>query len=351
VTWLLTRGRAPFLGALFALTAFFALHAARVGVETNNESLNTQDPAQAARYERFKATFGSDEDLLLAVSHPRLLEPEGLALVEELTTRIARIDGVRRVFSLSNAQQIVAGEDGAEMAPVVAPPFDDPALARRVASAIDRSPGLTGLFVSADRRVAGLLIEIEDRPGDERYRAAIIDALRAIIAEPRAPGVSLHLTGIAVQKHDVSAYIGRDQRLLMPLAVVVLAAVLAVFFRSALGVLLPLGVMGVTSAWTLGFYQLAGFELNAITGLLPPVLMVLSLAVSIHLIQGWTRRRRPRTASGASAASCAGSPSRASSARSRRRSASPRSPSAACRRCASSGSSQRSASCSRSGWA
>ena len=285
--WLLTRGRMPFLCALLALTAFFALHAAQRGVETNNESLNTREPEQVALYDRFRATFGSDEDLLLALAHPRLLEREGLELVASLTARIARIEGVRRVFSLANAQQIVPGESGGEMAPVVAPPLADPALAQRVRAALDRNPDLTGLFVSPDRRVAGLLIEIEDRPGDERYRAALIEALRAIAAEPQAEGVSLHLTGIAVQKHDVSHYIAADQRVLMPLAVVTLALVLAVFFRSLLGVLLPLGVTGVTSAWTLGAYQLAGFELNAITGLLPPVLMVLSLAVSVHLIQGW----------------------------------------------------------------
>lgn len=287
MTWLLTRGRLPFLGALLALTAFFAWHAAQIDVETNNESLNTQEPEQTARYERFKATFGSDEDLLLAIAHPRLLEREGLELVGHLTKRIAGIDGVRRVFGLGNAQQIVAGESGAEMAPVVAPPLSDPKLAERVRAVLDRNPDFTGLFVSPDRRVAGLLIEIEDRPGDLRYRAAIIDALRAIIAEPRADGASLHLTGIAVQKHDVSAYIEHDQRVLMPLAVGVLALMLAVFFRNTLGVLLPLAVTGVTSVWTLGAYQLAGFDLNAITGLLPPVLMVLSLAVSVHLIQGW----------------------------------------------------------------
>ncbi len=287
MAWLLTRGRLPFLCALLALTAFFAFHAAQIGVETNNESLNTREPGQIALYERFTATFGSDEDLLLAVAHPRLLDAEGLALVDALTARIARIDGVRRVHSLSNAQQIVSGESGAEMAPVVAPPLAGPALAGRVRASLDRNPDLTGLFVSADRRTAGLLIEIEDRPADRRYRSAIIDALRGIIAEPRADGVSLHLTGIAVQKHDVSAYIERDQRRLIPLAVGVLALVLATFFRSALGVLLPLGVMGVTTAWTLGAYRLAGFQLNAITGLLPPVLMVVSLPVTVHLIQGW----------------------------------------------------------------
>jgi hypothetical protein len=287
MTWLLTRGRVPYLCALLALTAFFGFHAARIPVERNNESLNSREALQAAVYDRFKASFGSDEDLLLAVTHPNLVSSEGLALLGSLTDRIARIDGVRRVFSLSNAQQVVAGEAGAELAPLVAPPLEDPALASRVQAALARNPELTGLFVSQDRRTAGLLIEIEDREGGFDYRAKLIDALRAIIAEPRAEGVSLHLTGIAVQKNDVSAYIERDQRRLIPLAVAVLALVLASFFRSLPLVLLPLGVTGVTTAWTLGAYGLAGFQLNAITGLLAPVLMVLSLPVSVHLIQGW----------------------------------------------------------------
>ncbi len=142
MTWLLTRGRVPFLCALLALTAFFGGHAAQIDVERNNESLNAREAAQTAIYDRFKQTFGSDEDLLLAVAHPELLSAAGLALVGELTTRIARIDGVRRVFSLSNAKQIVPGEAGAEMAPVVPPQRGDPAPARRVQAALDRNPGV-----------------------------------------------------------------------------------------------------------------------------------------------------------------------------------------------------------------
>jgi predicted RND superfamily exporter protein len=287
MTWLLTRGRVPFLCGLLALTAFFAFHAARLPVERNNESLNSRQALQTAVYDRFKASFGSDEDLLLAVKHPNLVSPDGLGLLGSLTDRIARIDGVRRVYSLSNAQQVVAGEIGAELAPVIQPPLEDPGLPGRVQEALARSPELTGLFVSQDRRTAGLLIEIEDRDGDLDYRANLIRSLRAIIAEPREEGVSLHLTGIAVQKNDVSAYIERDQRRLIPLAVAVLAVVLASFFRSAPLVVLPLAVTGVTTAWTLGAYALAGFQLNAITGLLAPVLMVLSLPVSVHLIQAW----------------------------------------------------------------
>jgi predicted RND superfamily exporter protein len=287
MTWLLTRGRVPYLCALLAATAWLGWLAAGVGIETTNASLESRDPAQVAAYERFKATFGSDEDLLLAVAHPRLLDAEGIAFVAALSERISRIDGVHRALSLANAEELVRGELGAEPRPIVPPGLEGPELAGRVREALDRNPDLVGLFVSADRRTAGILIEIEDRPGDLHYRGALIERLRAIADEVGHDSISLHLTGIAVQKHDVSAMIARDTRVLMPLAVLVLGATLAVFFRRLLGVLLPLAVTGTTLAWTLGAYRLAGLELNAITSLLPPVLMVLSLAVSVHLIQGW----------------------------------------------------------------
>ena len=287
MTWLLTRGRLPYLCALLAATAWLGSLAARVGVESGEASLDSSDAEQAETYARFKATFGSDEDLLLSVTSPRLLEPEGLALLSSLTERIAAIEGVRRVFSLANAQELVAGEAGIELAPLVGPSQGAAGASERLGEALDRNPEFTGLLISADRRSAGLLIEIEDRPGDLAYRGGLIAALRELIAAESRGDVSLHVTGIAVQKHDVSAMIARDERVLMPLAVLVLAATLALFFRSALGVLLPLAVTGVTVAWTLGVYRLAGLELNAITALLPPVLMVLSLAVSVHLIQSW----------------------------------------------------------------
>ncbi len=270
------------------MTAALASLAAQVGTETSNASLESRNAEQVEARTRFRAHFGNDEDLLLAVGHPRLLEADGLRFLTGLHRRIAALDGVREIRDLTNAQQILSGDAGSELAALLPLPFDAPEFADRLREALDRNPESTALLLSADRRMAGVLIEIEDRPGETAYRTALIDEIRALMAESgREPGVSLHLTGIAVQKHDVSRFIERDRRWLMPLSVVVLSFVLALFFRSAHGVALPLAVTGVTVASTLGAYRLAGLEVNAITALLPPVLMVLSLAVSVHLVQGW----------------------------------------------------------------
>lgn len=289
MTWFLTRGRAPFVAAVTILTAWLTWHAARVGVETNNESLNSLDPVQIERYARFRKLFGSDEDLLLAINDPALLQPRGVARIAAITDRVAAIPGVRHVFSLTTAKQIISGPDGAAEAPLVEPPFDDPDHAVALRQALDRTPDFTGWLASADRQTAGIVIEIEDRSQDDTFRAAIIARLRQLAAEYSRDGVSLHLTGIAVQKHDVTTYIERDQNVLMPVALAILAAMLAVFFRRVLGVLLPMAVTGISVAWTLGIYDLAGLKVNAITALLPPVIMVLSIAVSVHVIQQWSQ--------------------------------------------------------------
>lgn len=293
MTWLLTRGRIPFLCVLLAVTAWLGFHAAQVDVERNNESLNARDEALTATYAQFKATFGSDEDLLLTVTHPRLLEAEGQDLVATLTARIAHLDGIRHVYSLANAQQLVSSDTGAQMVPLIPAPAGDLDATANLRTALDRNPDFTGLFVSADRRTAGIVVEIEDRADDHRYRGAIIDTLRTLVAVHTRDGVELHLTGIAVQKNDVSEFIEHDQRVLMPLAVIVLGLVLATFFRRALGVVLPLTVTGISVVWTMGVYQLAGLSLNAITALLPPIIMVLSLAVSVHIVQGWLDAPNP----------------------------------------------------------
>jgi predicted RND superfamily exporter protein len=261
------------------------VHAARVGVEHDNASLNARDPEQLRVYADFRYTFGNDEDLLLTVTHPRLLDGEGLALIDALSQTIATWDGVRRVWSVTTVEELVAGDAGATPTRLVVPPWEG--AGARARAALDRNPDLTGWLVSEDRRTAGLVVETEDRPDDPDYRTRLIAELRALMATRARDGVELHLTGLPVQKHDVSAYVDRDQRRLLPLAVVVLAATLAAFFRRPAGVVLPLGVAALSVVWTMGAYEWTGHAQNAITSLLPPVLLVVAVAASVHLYEAW----------------------------------------------------------------
>jgi predicted RND superfamily exporter protein len=288
---LLRRLSVPILLVAGALTAWLGFHAANIGIEHDNASLRTTDLEELRTYTDFREAFGNDEDILVAVGHPRLLDADGLALVADLTKDIAAMDGVARVWSLATAEELVAGDVGAEPQPLLAPPWDAPDIRSRSEAALARNPDFNGWLVSGDRRVAGLVVEIEDRPDDTEYRKHLVAALRELSPRVAQAGGELHLTGVPVQKIDVSDYVDRDQKILLPVAVLVLSLTLALFFRHYSGVLVPVAVAGITVAWTVGLYATTGHSTNAITALLPPVLLVIALATTIHVYDAWLEDR------------------------------------------------------------
>ena len=290
LSWLLTKGRIPYLALLVLLTAGFSCFAFRIPVEQDNDSMVSRSESRNRATLEFRRIFGSDEEMMLSVTHARLLEPEGLRLIDELTKGIGRMKGVRRVYSLANANRVVAGTAGAESIPLAPRPFEAPGLREKVLSALADNPQLASLLVSRDRRTAGIAIEIDDRGGDPFHRNEIIRAIRRLM-DRMAGEAELHLSGIGVQKHDVVEFIRRDKAVLLPMSVLVLASLLALAFRSVSGVLLPMAVKGISLVWTMGAYGLAGFALNPITALLPPLIVVLSISTSVHLYYGWLQAR------------------------------------------------------------
>ena len=278
------QGRWPLLVVLLLLTVLLAIPAVKVGVEQDNASMRGDDPTTQHEYQLFRTLFGNDDLLLLGLRDPRLLTPQGLDQLQRLTTEVQGLTGVQRVFSLTNARVAVPGPFGAEPAPLLPAWRDNPVFAVDCAARLQRYADQAARFLSADRQTASLLVMPKALTGEEL--AGLIADLRRL--GDRLPnGAALRVTGVPVQKVDVARAIQHDQRVLTPLAGVILAAVLALIFRRWTGVLLPMAVMAISLVWTIGLYSLAGFPLNTITALLPPVVMVLAVAGSIHIYHDW----------------------------------------------------------------
>ena len=258
---------------------FFTL---RVRIESDNRSMISRDPELQVNYALFRKTFGNDEMLLLAITRPQLLRPEGLQIIDRITEDISGVRGVTRVLSLTNAMRLVAGDIGSEAVPLVARPFTghDPLEIRQ---ALEQNPELSQLLLSKDRQTGVIVIDLT---GDAVQQEVGIAAIEALLAA-RFKDQELHLTGIPLLKLTVSRLIQRDQQVIIPFSVLILGVLLLLMFRRLSGVLLPVAAMAITLCWTIGLYSWCGYPLNTITALLPPVIMVLSIATTVHLYSGW----------------------------------------------------------------
>jgi predicted RND superfamily exporter protein len=101
------------------VTAGLGVFAARVEIEQNNESMNSLSPAEMRVHDAMRETFGEDEDLVVAVGLPTLASEASLRELAGLTAGIESIPGVRRVYSLTNAIELVPGRDGAVEQPLL----------------------------------------------------------------------------------------------------------------------------------------------------------------------------------------------------------------------------------------
>jgi predicted RND superfamily exporter protein len=272
------------LGGLLLVSLLLGFGLGQLRVERDTRSMISSSTQQQAVQERARTLFGNDSTLLLSLTPPQLLSADGLSLLAEVTVAIAALDGVEQVLSLTSAEYLLGSPQAGELPSLLPHSADDilPGLERSLRGELF----YRGLLLSSDGRTAGLIIFPADDMVASGGLPQLIRATRRTMADfdERA---ELHLSGVAVQQSDVADYIRRDQRVVMPLVFVLLTLMLSLSFRRLSGVLLPLATTVLSLIWTLGLYALCGYELNTISALLPPLVMILAVSNSVHLYNGW----------------------------------------------------------------
>jgi hypothetical protein len=285
---LLLSRRAAVASLILVVSAVMAFFALSLRIDPGVEALVPAGGRDLALLREFNEKFGSDEILVLALHAEPLFTAEDLALMEDLTRRAERLPHVKRVLSPVNLRDI----DGDELGPFSASPYEKvlsgemspEELGRRLAA----HPIYSALLVSRDAMSAALLIDVERIEGDDQYRSVLVSQVRALAADAARSGsgrgLDAYVAGIPVEKVDVAAFVERDQLIFAPIIFLMLAAVTAYLYRHPVGVAVPLSVVALSLLWTLGLCGMAGRSLNPVTALITPVVLVISVAEAIHLL-------------------------------------------------------------------
>lgn len=262
------------LGAGALCLAILAPGALRLATDNSPPVWFLAGAPEVERHRAFVDRFGSDEGFRIVLDGEEIWSRAGLARLERIEREVAALPGVLDVASLVRAHR----PDFERFPP------DDPAALREVAEAslLDRAMG----WVSADggavsllvataplspRAVAGLAAEIERRvrpqPGEEASAP-----LRTAVLGQRSLELALDRSSLEI-----------GRRYLPLLALVAIALLLAVV-RDPAALAVPLGFVLFCEAITLGAMGWAGVRLNLVLAILPPLIFVIALATSIHVL-------------------------------------------------------------------
>ncbi|MGH7338822.1 MAG: MMPL family transporter, partial [Myxococcota bacterium] len=276
------------IGAWVLLAALAGAGIAELEFDPTTESILSQEGDAWRFYRESLATYGGDEILVIALESEQPFDPALLARVAALSEELAQVRGVRRVDSLATVPVIRTGADGdLQLDPALPahPRAGDPATAS-VPELLARDRIAPKSLVSDDGRVLAINLLLEQDLGHEIE--TIIDRVRAEVA-----GGPAWVSGVPIFRTESNRQSQREILLFVPLTIAAVGALLYAAFRSRRAVAVSLGASGLGTLGMLGAMGAGGIPLSFSTIILPPILLALGSAYTIHVLAATANCRTP----------------------------------------------------------
>jgi hydrophobe/amphiphile efflux-3 (HAE3) family protein len=285
------------LASALAAGALFDLAPPRLSLALDPSTeplLPAGDPARPF-YEQAVREFGDDELYAIAMeTDDGVFTRERLLALEAVHRGIARLPGVRHVQSLVDV--VTFRYDPAEDWIDVGRLFDAvPETEAEIAALRERALGdplLRRTVVSEDGRTAGLSVRFVETTDREFIESRLDERISELLAAAERPGLRFHVAGRPHAKASVYRGMVRDLRVLIPLAVAVLAVVLTLATGSRRGVVLPLANVLVANLWTFAAMAAMGRPITILSSMLGPELIAIGGVFGVHVVAGFDEERR-----------------------------------------------------------
>ncbi len=217
-------------------------------------------------YQQFLEKYGNEEFVVIAGEAQDPLSKENLAFQGDLASRLRQIDGVEGVLDITQAAA---------------------AFEKYRPDDWKESLGHTGFFrnllLGEDGRTFGVIAwlrKIDDPPA----RKVVVEQIESAVAKAAGDGRQMHLAGTPLLNIALDRGSQEASRRILPAALAVSLAILAIVLRRVSGIIAVMAAVGVTTLWTVGLMVLTGRTFNMVTVTLPSLLTVLSLSAGIHIV-------------------------------------------------------------------
>lgn len=259
-------------------------------IDPSANRLLSEDNAARIFYDRVRRMFGSDETLVITLTSDDIFTTGNFRRIDRITRRINDLESVHHVSSLSNALDIRSIDDGLDIAPFLENITDDPASVADIRRRVLGNPVYAGSLVSTAGDATALVVHFHDISDRQYIRSGLHRDISAIVEEERGD-TAAWLTGAPHFKVAIIEILIHDLVWTPPLITLILAIVLAISFRTVLGVVVPLLTVGFGVIISLGLITALGYSLSMISVLVPPLLMILGLSYTVHVVSEYHQNR------------------------------------------------------------
>lgn len=270
------------------ITVFFATKIPQLELSYDFANVVPDDDPDMVYLKEFKERFGEDGNLLvIGVRDSSLFESQNFRRYQYFSEELERLSGVNSVLSLPLLERPARDQENRkfDLEPIFENlPDDQASLDSLLQVALDQKI-FSQRLVNTENGAVLMVLNMDMDVLNSGKRAELMnDILLAGSQFEEITSIKLHYAGLPYVRAVMTGKVQQELKKFLVLSIVVTAMILFFFFRSWNAVLFPMVVIAVMIIWALGSLVLLGFKITLLTGLIPPIMVVIGIPNCIYLL-------------------------------------------------------------------
>ena len=285
---LILRNRILFLSVLAVITIFLGYHARKVEMSYEYASLLPKKDQAYKDYQNFVEIFGQEGNLIIVgVQDTNFFRLDHFNAWKSLCNDLKKVDGVENLLSVSNTYNLEKNKEEKKFE--VVNTFPDTIATQEQLDAyvaeFKRLPFYRKLVYNDETDTYLLAITVNKDKMASKEREDLVAGIQEVCHNfEQKEDVKLHYSGVPYIRVVNSVKIKRELYMFSVLALVICIVVLFLFFRSFKAVFVPVLIVIVGVIWAMGMLSLFGYKITLLSGMIPPLLIVIGIPNSIYML-------------------------------------------------------------------
>jgi len=288
VSRIILKNRIFLLSVLAVVTIFLGYQARKVEMSYEYASLLPKKDQAYKDYRKFVEIFGEEGNLIIVgVQDSNFFNINHFKRWGRLCNDLSSVEGVENLLSVTNTYDLVKDKEKKEFK--VIPTFPDSiSTQQELNKYLDRFhelPFYRDLLYNDSTKTYLLAITVNKEKMKSKEREALVKGIQTICKKfEQDEQVKLHYSGLPYIRVVNSIKIRRELYMFSVLALVICIIVLFLFFRSFKAVFVPVLIVVAGVIWALGLLSLFGYKITLLSGMIPPLLIVIGIPNSIYML-------------------------------------------------------------------
>jgi predicted RND superfamily exporter protein len=293
---LILRNRATILIIIALLTIFMGWQGSKIQMSYEMARMLPKDNEYSIEYDNFKKQFGQDGSVLfIAIQDPDLYTLDHFDKWYDLNYDLLEMEGVQEVISVARIYNLVRNDSlkKFDFLNLVAAKPQTQAQLDSIKEQIYNLRLYDGLLFNKETDVSLMMVTLTKEILNTKARVPLIKNLKARTDQYGEDfDIDIKYSGLPYIRTVTSKKVQDELLFFVLLSLVISSVLLFILFRTARATLFAMLVVIIAVIWVLGTISLFGYKITILTGILPPLLIVIGVENSIFLLNKYLSEYR-----------------------------------------------------------